>query len=214
MLGNLLNYMSKFYREEYTFVPKTYLLPKDEEECKREMRDNAGRTWILKPSAGGMGDGIHLVNEYSEVTELMGQDDEYVIQSYVDRPLLFDKKKFDLRIYVILFGVDNMNAYLYEDGLTRFCTVNYEAPNKDNKKNDFMHLTNFSINKKSEEFINGDKQACTQATKRKLSEIYRRIETESPNGHEIVAKIRSEIMNVCRKTVGALHANASKLFVF
>lgn len=210
MLGHYMNVMAKFYRDDFSFVPKTYLLPRDEEDCKREMRRHTGRNWILKPSAGDQGSGIHIVNEFNEISDLM-QEEEYVLQTYIDRPLLIDKKKFDLRIYMVLYGVETMHGYLYEDGMARFCTVNYEVPTKENKKNDFMHLTNFSLNKKNENFVKNDRKEDTQATKRKLSEIYRALETESPNGTEIVAKIRSEIINICKKTLSTVHANAAHL---
>ena len=48
---------------------------------------------------------------------------EYLVQRYVENPLLINNKKFDVRIYVVIKGVDPIEAYLYEEGLGRFCTV-------------------------------------------------------------------------------------------
>jgi hypothetical protein len=36
--------------------------------------------------------------------------------------------------------------------MVRLCTENYRIPTKENMKNMFMHLTNFSLNKNSENF--------------------------------------------------------------
>ena len=45
-----------------------------------------------------------------------------------------------------------MEAYFCSEGLARFCTHKYERPTKHNLKNVYMHLTNYSVNKKSKKF--------------------------------------------------------------
>jgi len=63
-----------------------------------------------------------------------------------------DKKKFDLRLYVLIKGLNPIEAYLCDEGLARFCTEDYRQPHAGNMKNMFMHLTNFSLNKQSEKY--------------------------------------------------------------
>jgi len=65
-------------------------------------------------------------------------------------------KKFDVRLYVVIKGVDPIEAYLCEEGLARFCTQNYRKPDAMNMRNLFMHLTNFSLNKNSDKFKKPD----------------------------------------------------------
>ena len=48
------------------------------------------------------------------------------------KPYLIDKLKFDLRIYVLLAGIDPLRVFIYEDGLARFATKNYHVPTKKN----------------------------------------------------------------------------------
>jgi tubulin polyglutamylase TTLL6/13 len=67
-------------------------------------------------------------------------------------PYLIDKLKFDLRIYVLLYGVNPLKIYVHEDGLARFATVPYERPSDKNINNMFMHLTNYAINKNSSNY--------------------------------------------------------------
>jgi hypothetical protein len=37
--------------------------------------------------------------------------------------MLINSKKFDIRIYVVICGVEKVQAYLYNEGIARFCTV-------------------------------------------------------------------------------------------
>ena len=77
---------------------------------------------------------------------------EMVVQQYIADPLLVDKKKFDLRLYVLISSVEPFIAYLNMEGMARFCTEDYETPTQENLKNMFMHLTNYSLNKESPNF--------------------------------------------------------------
>jgi tubulin polyglutamylase TTLL6/13 len=64
-----------------------------------------------------------------------------------------DGLKFDLRIYVMVFGVDPLRIFLYKDGLTRLATEPYCGVNNNNLEDVCMHLTNYAVNKYSENFI-------------------------------------------------------------
>lgn len=60
--------------------------------------------------------------------------------------------KFDMRIYVAVTSYDPLVIYLYEEGLTRFATVKYEK-NIKHMRNQCMHLTNYSVNKRSQDYV-------------------------------------------------------------
>jgi hypothetical protein len=79
--------------------------------------------------------------------------DQVVVQKYLHRPHLIDGFKYDLRIYVFVNGINPLRVYIYKDGLARFATEKYEKPSDKNVDNLFMHLTNYAINKFSENFV-------------------------------------------------------------
>lgn len=76
-----------------------------------------------------------------------------MVQEYLANPLLIDSLKFDLRIYVLMTSCDPLRIFVYEEGLARFATEEYEKPTKANIKESYMHLTNYSLNKHSENFV-------------------------------------------------------------
>jgi len=55
-----------------------------------------------------------------------------------------------MRIYVLVTSFDPLLIYIYQDGLCWFATEKYTT--KVLKKR-FIHLTNYSVNKKAENFV-------------------------------------------------------------
>ena len=45
-----------------------------------------------------------------------------MVQRYKHKPYLIDGLKFDLRIYVLVAGIDPLRIFVYEEGLARFAT--------------------------------------------------------------------------------------------
>lgn len=67
-------------------------------------------------------------------------------------PHLIDGYKYDLRIYVIVTSYDPIKVYLFKEGLVRFATEKYTT-NISSLKKRFIHLTNYSVNKKAEGYV-------------------------------------------------------------
>jgi len=76
-----------------------------------------------------MGDSIKLFKNTRDILNI--KEKGVIVQRYITNPLLLGKKKFDLRVYVVLTGINEgkMEAYLADEGLARFCTEDYEKPN-------------------------------------------------------------------------------------
>ena len=82
--------------------------------------------------------------------------------------------KFDLRLYVLVLGVDPLRIFLFKDGLARLATSAYQKPNDQNMQNLQMHLTNYAINKNSNAFLkNYTAQADFTGSKRSLKFVIR-----------------------------------------
>lgn len=93
------------------------------------------------------GKGIFIVDDISEVPI----DEPYIVSRYIHNPLLINGLKFDVRIYVMITSMDPWRIYIYNEGLARFASDDYDAQNI--KSNKYAHLTNYSINKKNEKFV-------------------------------------------------------------
>lgn len=70
-----------------------------------------------------------------------GKSTEWVVQRYLDRPLLLrGGRKFDMRLWVLLDH--NYHMYLYRQGVLRTGSVPFSMDNLDDR---FVHLSNHCI---------------------------------------------------------------------
>ncbi|KAL6085240.1 hypothetical protein STEG23_034908, partial [Scotinomys teguina] len=156
-------------------------------------------TFIVKPDGGCQGDGIYLIKDPNDI-RLTGtlQSRPAVVQEYIYKPLLIDKLKFDIRLYVLLKSLDPLEIYIAKDGLSRFCTEPYQEPNPQNLHHVFMHLTNYSLNIHSGKFIHSD--SVSTGSKRTFSSILCRLSSKGVD----IKKVWSDIISLVIKTVIAL----------
>lgn len=145
-----INRMYEMFPEEYDFCPRTYVFPNDADDyeaARAKTKDNDS-LWIFKPSASSCGKGIKIMTKDTPIPE---NKRGFVICDYIANPHLIDGLKYDLRIYVLVTSFDPLVCYMYDDGLARFATSKFTLD--ENKFEDMLvHLTNYSIQKKSESY--------------------------------------------------------------
>ena len=140
-----LNKMLKAVGKAYNIFPKTFMLPADYTELKKEWehgKNHGNKTFIVKPSKGCQGTGIRLTRCLDDISP----HEPNIVQRYMHRPHLIDGYKYDLRLYVLLSSIAPMRIYLFREGLVRMCTTKYQ-PLEKNMHDTRMHLTNYAINK-------------------------------------------------------------------
>ena len=106
----------QFGKEEWSYMPHTYILPGERDQLRRKMRKVKNSFWIIKPPNLFCGMGIKVINDFKEVPVKKGP---LCVQRYLKKPLLIDGLKFDLRVYVLVTSVEPLRVFLYEEGLAR-----------------------------------------------------------------------------------------------
>ena len=74
------------------------------------------------------------------------QSNFIILQKYIERPFLYNGRKFDIRIWVLISH--KMDIYIFKEGHLKASSVNYSL----NNKNSFIHLTNYSLQKYNKNF--------------------------------------------------------------
>ena len=194
-----LNKMLKAVGKAYNIFPKTFMLPADYTELKKEWehgKSYGNKTFIVKPSQGCQGHGIRLTRCLDEISP----SEPNIVQRYMHRPHLLGGYKYDLRLYVLVSSLNPLRVFLFREGLVRVCTQKYQ-PLEKNMGDVRMHLTNYSINKDSEAFVQPeDEEDCADAHKRTISSLMKTLAEEGHDTEELWQKIGE----VCVKTLIAV----------
>ncbi|KAM4715161.1 tubulin polyglutamylase ttll6 [Anableps anableps] len=192
-LARNLNRMQKLFPKDYNIFPRTWCLPADSSDFQAYTRAKKRKTYICKPDTGCQGKGIFITKSTKDI-----QPGEHMIcQVYISKPFIIDGYKFDLRVYVLVTSCDPFRIFMFKEGLARFCTMKYNEPTQGNVADVCMHLTNYSINKNSKNFVRDE----DFGSKRKLSSFNKHLELISCN----TEKMWNDIEDIIIKTLISAH---------
>uniref|UniRef100_A0A674JIR9 Tubulin--tyrosine ligase-like protein 5 n=1 Tax=Terrapene triunguis TaxID=2587831 RepID=A0A674JIR9_9SAUR len=191
----------------FHILPQTFILPAEYQEfCSSYSKDRG--PWIVKPVASSRGRGVYLINNPNQIS----LEENILVSRYINNPLLIDDFKFDVRLYVLVTSYDPLVAYLYEEGLARFATVRYDQGTK-NIKNQFMHLTNYSVNKKSGDYVScDDPEVEDYGNKWSMSAMLRYLKQEGRDTTTLMANVEDLIIKTIISAELAI-ATACKTFL-
>ena len=84
------------------------------------------------------------------LADLYSRKKTCIVQKYIDSPLLINKRKFDMRMFMLVTSVNGcIKAYYYKDGYLRTSCKEFSVTNLSNR---MIHLTNDAVQKKDEEY--------------------------------------------------------------
>lgn len=202
-----LYYKNVALKDPFDFLPKTYhVRSRDSPEFQAFLAENCGepgRLWIVKPGENtNRGKAIELC-PFSRVEQSMGREKHqngeaftYIIQAYINRPLLYNNRKFDLRHYLLLTSVRGcLKAYWYREGYIRTSSEQFDLENLSK----FVHLTNDAIQKHCENY-----QRHEPANKLAYSEFQRYLDFNFPGkGYHLEKDILSSMKQMALDVVRA-----------
>ena len=77
-----------------------------------------------------------------------------IIQKYIENPLLFNKRKFDIRVFALLTYHSNfkkkegtLRGWLYQEGYARTSSKEFTM-----NSSPYVHLTNDAVQKHSQDY--------------------------------------------------------------
>ena len=126
---------------------------------------NSGNNmWIIKPINLNRGRCIQVLNdtdaivEYllkiQEMKQLEGDNNNSIkcehilLQKYLEKPLLYQGRKFDIRIWIMLISGQENLVYIFKQGHLKATCAQFDI----NSSSPFIHLTNYSVQKHNVDF--------------------------------------------------------------
>jgi len=164
---NAIAYAKRYVGREHCFnndkfFPKTYILYQ-ENDCKeffsiinspeyKQLKKEKNIVYIRKVGTGShKGEGVQPVDDEEEAAlrtrygngALCGTVwKNYIVQHFVDKPMLIEGRKFDFRSFIFIASTNPLTVY-YHDGVLRVSLMPYELETGDKK----TLLTNIALNK-------------------------------------------------------------------
>lgn len=131
IFSQIFQQLQRTHPDEFDFIPRTFVMPKEAKEASEYMEAHPRKTFICKPQEGSEGCGIVLAKKFKDIPKFAMEQD-YIVQEYLSSPLLLNRKKFDLRVYILVLSLGSAGenpspvvCWLADEGLARFCTEDY-----------------------------------------------------------------------------------------
>lgn len=178
---NVTNYFNKLKSEntlENGIIPETFIIKGESHEsdlksCLEGISSYAENSmWIIKPGEfSNRGKGIQIAMSKAEIKEIVEdmfnpeKNNCILVQRYLENPLLYKKRKFDIRCYCLMLkSPQKLSVFSYKYGYARTSSYEYVAENENSPNGDekggedeetkkevnlMVHLTNEAIQVKS-----------------------------------------------------------------
>ena len=225
--------MKKYYevlnRDPFQVLPLTFHIQNGPEDAEFARFQAAFRTferekalkniWIVKPGENtNRGTGISVCSSLEEVKSqvnthsicpLSGQKRTFILQKYIETPLLIHKRKFDIRCYGLLTAINTIvQGYYYKEGYLRTSSKEFSLKDVENR---LIHLTNDAIQKYSEDYGKFE-----SGNKLSYSDFQRYLDLHYP-GSSLNRDILPQIRQIMRESFEATFAKVNfsqRLFSF
>jgi hypothetical protein len=125
----------KYYKTRPDYIPMTASFRRENIDTVQGLFEGT-KKFILKPENSLSRRGVAIVRNHLELIQHLGNfpnHDAWIIQEYIDNPLLFNDKKFHFRVYVVYLQTSEYQAaYLGKKGFIYTANKKFRPDTIDN----------------------------------------------------------------------------------
>ena len=151
------NFLDKHYKN-YFNINKDKKLGNKQKIIVPKSHYTGKNLWLIKKINFNRGREIQVVSNLDQIIKQINQIKNeqkklkfLIIQKYIEKPLLYCKRKFDIRIWVLftyLIRTNKFEAYVFKEGHLKASSEIFDI----NSNDLFIHLTNYSVQKLNKNF--------------------------------------------------------------
>jgi hypothetical protein len=173
--------------------------------------------WIIKPINLNRGRCIQVLNDTNTIVEylLKIQDmkklegdnnnnfkcEHVLLQKYLEKPLLYQGRKFDIRIWILIIAGQENFVYIFKQGHLKATCAEFDI----NSSSPFIHLTNYSVQKHNIDF--SKKEIGNEISYQDFQD-----ELDKKNtGKNFLKDIYPKIVYIIRLAIGSAKSNLNHL---
>ena len=179
---------------------------------------NSGNNmWIIKPINLNRGRCIQVMNDTDAIVDYLlkiqeikklesDNNDNFkcehiLLQKYLEKPLLYQGRKFDIRIWIMLISGQENFVYIFKQGHLKATCAQYDI----NSSSPFIHLTNYSVQKHNVDF-----SKIEIGNEISYEEFQEELDKQN-SGKNFFKDIYPKIVYIIRLAVGAVKSNINYL---
>jgi tubulin--tyrosine ligase len=159
--SNMVRHLKAYLSHPWEVTPMTFIVKPNSRGVKdqrdhfnREFalteQNHEGSLWIVKPARMNKAVGIRVMQDPDAILHYIdthGEQGEWVVQKYIERPFLIHGRKFDIRTWVVV-GT-RYDVWLWQEGVLRTASERYDPFDLNNE---LAHLTNHCVQEKGPNF--------------------------------------------------------------
>lgn len=174
--------------------------------------DGYQNLWVIKPAAASCGQGVRVTCELEEVIDYAYKDDQnYVVQKYIETPLLIHDTKFDIRQYLVI-SIDDTHFRAYYHPLCYIKLASEQFSLHDTAQ--AIHVTNTTVqrqykNNAAKEFPDHHMWSLNN-----LQNYFARIEKADVYYKKIYPSMKKTLLEICAMSYQNIEHMSGRFEIF
>ena len=128
------------------------------------------------------------------------QNSNIIIQKYIEKPLCYNGRKCDMRLWVMLTW--NYNLYLFKEGHFKATSMPYDV----NSPDSYVHLTNYSVQKYNKNFAKFE-----TGNEISFEDFEKSLDNKISVKNDLLPKVKDIILHSMRSVSGKINKNDRKI---
>ena len=118
-LFKILKNLNLSFKNNYSYFPKTWTFPMEEDAIQEHLTNNKSGYLIFKPNKSGEKDGALLVKTWEDVQKIYEQtynQNQWIVQAFIQNSLKIHNFPLKFKFYVLMTSCQPLTLFMHSEG--------------------------------------------------------------------------------------------------